>query len=72
MPRKTEPVLAAPAAPEDAPEFRFRVIADNYAGGKQGSVVTLPSDYLTAALVAGGTLEPLSKSAAEAVEEAQE
>lgn len=59
MAKKTEPEVET---------FRFKVLSDNYAPAKQGAVVNLPSDSSTAALVAGGHLEPLSKAAEEATE----
>lgn len=63
-----------PVAPEDTdpPEYRFRVLTDNYTGGNRGEIVVLPTDHTTAALVEAGHLEPMSKGAAEAVEEAPE
>jgi hypothetical protein len=69
MAKKTDPV---PARPEDSEpqEFRFRVTSDNYAPANRGQVVTLPTDEATAALVEAGHLEPMSKGASVAVEEA--
>lgn len=68
--KKPEPALPPDEA---APEYRYRVTSDNFVvdgkDGNRGKVVTRKADDNTAALVQGGHLEPMSKSAAEATSE---
>lgn len=69
MPAKKDPVPAV-AEDENVDEFRFKVTSDNFVidgkDGQRGKVVVRKADDATAALVYGGHLEPMSKSAAEA------
>jgi hypothetical protein len=46
----------------------FRVLSDNFTLGDKGKRVSLPLTSQTAALVAGGTIEPVSSAAKELTE----
>jgi hypothetical protein len=46
----------------------FRVLSDNFTLGEKGKRVSMPLTDNTAALVAGGTIEPVSAAAKELTE----